>query len=132
MIDHPEYRIVMSKFGPAHGLKGPDGRFAVCRRNASLCKYCREDGIPMIAPDPFTVMTDALLENWDKRWFEVNRNTPRLQDDQVYEGVGIHIVARSDDRRDSTVLISFGDDDQIMAAVGALVHVHNIMIGKPD
>ncbi len=128
-----DYVIVKSRFGPAHAVKQGNGSYAVCDRKPAFCKYCHEDGVPQSAPDPIDAMIDALRANWSKRWSESYRHPVDLPADRVWEGRGLHIVALSDeDPADRTLLISFGDDHTITAAVGALVHVHNEMIGKPD
>jgi hypothetical protein len=133
VTDRAAVIIVMSKYGPAHATKQYDGRYVVCPRRAALCKLCAEEGVPQYPPDPFDVACDALRANYGKRWAESHRHPGELADDEVWQGRGLHIVALSDeDPADRTVLVSFGENDEASAAISALVHVHNEMIGRPD
>lgn len=131
--DNPEFTLVKTRWGFRHAIKGMGGSLVHCRGNPATCKYCHEHGVPVEAPDPIVAMMDALRANWGKRWAESNRHPHSLAEDEIWQGKGLHIVALADDNpADRTVLVSFGDDHTITAAVGALVHVHNEMIGKPD
>ena len=128
-----EFEIIRTpRWGARHATKGPTGIYTYCAGNPALCKFCAEHGVPLDPPDPIDAMMDALRANWDKRWAESNRHQP-AGEGEVWPAEGLHIVALADDNpADRTVLVSFGDDHTITAAVGALVHVHNEMIGKPD
>jgi hypothetical protein len=130
IAEEKPYVIVKTKYGPAHGLPQGDGRIVTCQRRATLCKYCKEDGVPLQAPDPFDALADRLRKHWDQRWFEMNRLPVSQPDNVINEGVGVHIVARDAECRNSTVLVSFGDDPAVMLAVSALVHIHNEMVGQ--
>lgn len=128
----PPYRLIMTKYGPAHGVKQASGRYVACPRRAALCKYCAEDGVPIMPPDPINALIERIRDNWDKRWFELDRHPPVLADNVIDEGQGVHVIARSDDRRDATVLFSLGTDPAMMIVASAICHVHNEMIGRPD
>lgn len=130
---HREFEIVRTpRWGARHAIKMHDGRMIYCAGNPALCIFCAEHGVPLTPPDPINAMIVALRDNWDKRWAESNRH-PRPADNELWLADGLHIVAMEDDDPGSrTVLISFGDDPAATAAVSALVHVHNEMIGKAD
>jgi hypothetical protein len=132
-VGHHEYTIVKTRWGPCHAFKQGDGRLIHCRRNPATCVACHNDGVPLTPPDPINAMIDALRVNWRKRWAESNRHPSALAENEIWQGNGLHIVALADeDPADRTVLVSFGNDHTITAAVSALVHVHNEMIGKAD
>lgn len=126
------YSISWSPYGPVHTIKMLDGRLVCCRRNPATCKYCAEDGVPPVAPDPINAMITRLRDNWDKRWAESHRHPHTVADNEIWDGDGLHIVALGDDPRDRTVLVSFGENDAASAAISALVHVHNEMVGQGD
>ncbi|KKW93895.1 hypothetical protein [Sphingobium chungbukense] len=131
--ENPEFVLVKTRWGFRHAIKAHNGALNHCRGNPATCKFCHEYGVPVEAPDPISAMMDALRANWGKRWAESNRHPHAVAENEIWQGKGLHIVAREDDDpANRTVLVSFGDDPTIAAAVGALVHVHNEMIGKPD
>ncbi|WP_397586647.1 hypothetical protein [Sphingobium fuliginis] len=128
-----EYEIVKTRWGLCHAFKQADGSYVHCRRNPATCVVCHNEGIPPAPVDPIDQMIGLLRANWGKRWAESNRHPGELAEDQIWPAAGLHIVAIEDeDRANRTVLVSFGDDPTITAAVSALVHVHNEMIGKAD
>lgn len=130
--DNADFMLVKTRWGFRHAIKGMGGSLVHCRGNPATCKFCHEHGVPVEAPDPIDAMITALRANWNKRWAESNRHE-RAGEDEIWPAEGLHIVALADDNpADRTVLVSFGNDHTITAAVGALVHVHNEMIGKPD
>lgn len=130
--EDPEFTLVKTRWGFRHAIKVGDGRLVHCRGNPATCKFCHEHGVPLQAPDPINAMIDALRGNWGKRWAESNRH-PRPGDHELWLADGLHIVAMEDDEPGNrTVLVSFGDDPAASAAVSALVHVHNEMIGRAD
>lgn len=129
-----EFEIIHTpRFGAHHGIKRADGRYTLCAKHPALCKFCAEHGVPVSAPDPLDAMIERLRQCWHLRWAESNRHPFTLADDEIWEGKGLHIVALADDNpADRTVLVSFGPDDTAMAAISAIVAVHNEMIGKAD
>lgn len=128
-----DYRIVKTRWGLCHAFKQGDGSRIHCRRNPATCVVCHDEGIPQDEPDRFDQDTATLRAHWGKRWAESNRHPGSLAEDQVWEADGLHIVALDDDDpANRTVLVSFGNDPSAMAAIGALVAVHNEMIGRAD
>ena len=128
-----EYEIVKTRWGLCHAFKQADGSYVHCRRNPAACVACHDDGVPPAAADPLDLMTARLRANWGKRWAESNRHPGSLAEDQIWDGKGLHIVALADgDPADRTVLVSFGDDPTAMAAISAIVAVHNEMVGRAD
>lgn len=131
--DAPLYSLVKTRWGMRHAIKGMGGTLIHCRGNPATCKFCAQDGVPVSAPDPIDAMIDALRANWHRRWAESHRAPGSLADNEIWPADGLHIVALADDNpSDRTVLVSFGENDPAFAAVSALVHVHNEMIGRPD
>jgi len=130
--DSEAFTLVKTRFGARHAVKGPGGTFFHCNGNPALCKFCHEQGVPVSAPDPIEAMTDALRAHWGARWAESHRHPVELAENEIWQGRGVHIVALDDAGRDRTVLVSFGANDEATAAVSALVHVHNEMVGRPD
>lgn len=130
-IEGEDWIILKGKYGPAHAFKQAGGTYVLCKRNPALCKACNEHGVPLAPPDPFDVMSKLLRDNWHKRWFELDRYPSGLADNVLDQGEGIHIVARTDDCKDSTVLISLGSDPAMIVVASAIVAVHNEMVGQP-
>lgn len=131
--DTSNFRIGMSRWGPAHFIKvGTDGREGHCRRNPASCIFCHELGVPQIPPDPFDVACALLRDNWGKRWIESDRQCGTLGEDEVWPAEGLHIAAVDDGTHDRTILVSFGENHPAMGALSAIVAIHNEMIGRPD
>lgn len=131
--DASNFRIGKSRWGPAHYIQsGTEGRIAHCRRNPATCIFCHELGVPQAAPDPFDVALSLLIDNWDKRWIESDRQCGALAEDEEWPADGLHIAAVDDDTHARTILVSFGENHPAMGALHALVAVHNIKIGRPD
>ena len=130
--DTEDFVLTTTRLGPRHAIRSASGILNHCSGNPALCKFCHEHGVPVKAPDPIDAMIAALRACWPLRWLESNRHPAELAENEIWQGRGLHIVAQDDETKDRTVLISFGANDEASAAVSALVHVHNEMIGRPD
>lgn len=128
-VEGVDWMILKGRRGVAHGFKQANGSYLLCKRNAALCVACKEHGVPVADPDPFEVAIALMRKHWDDCWFELERYPSNRDDEVLHTGMGIHIVARTEDRKDSTVLLSFGSDPAARLAVSAIVAIHNEKTG---
>lgn len=123
-MTEPDVIIEVAKDGmPVHAFLQANGTRLHCKRNASICRECRTNGVPLAPPDPYQTGLEAMGKARDLRWRDFYR---------AYSGKhGLWVVSLSDDSAQVIPLLFFGDDPspEVVLAVGILVADHNARLG---